>query len=370
MKILYIIPFKLDTNSGVDKKIISQIKSFKKYGVDIDYLETESTTENINYYLNGDYIKSLSKYHFYLSDKFDNYRIAKEIKKMKLNYDYVYIRHFSNPLFVLILRELFKKNIKILMEIPTYPYIGEMIKNSKFPKIKIFLDKILKKLFFKKFVYKIITFSEDRILFGIDCINISNGIDLDRVFLKNEKNKNHNNIVFTIASGFYYWHGIDRFLYSLLEYKKSNIIATNVIFNIIGKGQEEKKLKKIVEDNPLLQDCVIFQGFKSGKDLDEIYDQTDIAIGSLGRHRSGVYTMKALKNREYCAKGLPMIFSENDLDFENVNFLYKVPADESLIDIDDVINWYRNLKVSSSEIREFSKKFSWDIQMKKVIDNI
>lgn len=80
--------------------------------------------------------------------------------------------------------------------------------------------------------------------------------------------------------------------------------------------------------------------------------------------------MKALKNREYCAKGLPMIFSENDLDFENANFVYKAPADESLIDINDVINWYGNLKVSSHEIREFSKKFSWDIQMKKVIDNI
>ena len=80
--------------------------------------------------------------------------------------------------------------------------------------------------------------------------------------------------------------------------------------------------------------------------------------------------MKALKNREYSAKGLPMIYSEIDLDFEGQEFVHKVSHDESLIDIEKIIKWYKNLKVTSEEIRDFSKQFSWDIQMKKVVDEI
>lgn len=125
----------------------------------------------------------------------------------------------------------------------------------------------------------------------------------------------------------------------------------------------------MVKENKL-EKYVIFHGRKCGKELDEIYDSSDIAVGSLGRFRSGLYVMKPLKNREYCAKGLPMIYSETDLDFEGQDFVYKVSHDESLINIGEIIEWYKNLKMSSNEIREYSKLFSWSIQMKKVLDGI
>ena len=106
------------------------------------------------------------------------------------------------------------------------------------------------------------------------------------------------------------------------------------------------------------------------QELDDIYNETDIGVGSLGRHRSGLHTMRALKNREYCAKGIPMIFSEDDPDLRDVPFVYHITPDEKLIDIEKLIVWYENINLEPKDIRKYAKEFSWDIQMKKVIDEI
>lgn len=276
-----------------------------------------------------------------------------------------YIRYFlGNYFFRIYLKKLKGKGIKILLEIPTYPYDGEIKKIN----IKTKLDKKVR-MKLVEYIDKIVTYSSDKEIWGIPCINISNGIDLDKIKLIDKNSKNDNKIVFTSVSNCSFWHGIDRFLYSLLEYKKNNL-ENNIVFNIVGEGEETSKLKKIVENNLLLKDCVIFHGFKSGKELDEIYNETDIGVGSLGRFRSGIVELKSLKNREYCAKGIPMIYSENDLDLDAKKFVFKVENSEKMFNIEDILEWYKSLKLSSEDIRREAKFFSWKFQMKKVIDNI
>ncbi|MGL6115573.1 MAG: hypothetical protein ACRC1R_11205 [Cetobacterium sp.] len=175
--------------------------------------------------------------------------------------------------------------------------------------------------------------------------------------------------MFTSVSNCSFWHGIDRFLFSLIEYSE-NKDKKEIIFNIVGEGNEINKLKKIVSKNEYLLKIVKFHGFKTGDELDEIYNITNICIGSLGRHRSGIKTMRALKNREYCATGLPMIFSEDDPDFRNTSFVYHVNHNEDIIDIKKIIEWYGQMNLSCVEIREYARKFSWDIQMKKILMEI
>ena len=46
----------------------------------------------------------------------------------------------------------------------------------------------------------------------------------------------------------------------------------------------------------------------------------------------------------------------------------KAPADETAIDINSIINFYKKLTSSPIEIRNSIKNLSWDHQMKKVID--
>ena len=67
--------------------------------------------------------------------------------------------------------------------------------------------------------------------------------------------------------------------------------------------------------------------------LDQLFSKADMGIGSLGRHRSGITHIKTLKNREYAARGIPFVYSEIDADFDHCNYVLKVPANETPINI-------------------------------------
>lgn len=357
---------------GVRKKIEFQKKSLKKLGCIISEIKVDFS-ENIQnlFYEDEVLFRSLittgrtfgEKIKKTLSWKKSCLLSVKKIEKEKIQN--IYVRYpGSNKYFIEFLKKIKKLNMKIIIEIPTYPYDEE----SKKIHISKILDKIYRKKLYK-YTDKIVTYSEDKEIWGIPCINISNGIDLDEVKMIDKKTKDRNKIVFTSVSNCSFWHGIDRLLLSLDKYGELND-KREIEVNIVGEGYESNKLKEMVFKSEYLSKIVFFQGVKTGQDLDDIYDKTDIGIGSLARHRSGLKTMRALKNREYCAKGLPMIFSEDDPDLRNVPFVYHVSADEKLIDIELIIKWYENMNLKPEEIREYSKQFSWDIQMKKVIDEI
>ncbi len=253
-----------------------------------------------------------------------------------------------------------KKNIQILIEIPTYPYDGEIsLELSKQYVLSLF-DKFFRENL-KFYVDSIVTFSLDHKIFGIPCINICNGINLDEVRLIKPAFSS-TNFTFTSVSSCYLGHGIDRFLKSLDHFK-----INNLKFNIVGEGPEIPRLKKIVEQSEYLKECVLFLGYLSGEKLDSIYNETNIAVGSLGRHRDGVEILRTLKNVEYTAKGLPTIFSENDPGFIHMPFTFKVESDESLINLPEVIKWRQSLSLDPSEIRSYAKEFSMEKQMERVI---
>lgn len=280
----------------------------------------------------------------------------------------IYIRYvyLANPFFNNFLKKVKEKNRKIILEIPTYPYDGELKNKGILRNIKYGIEKISRNKM-TKYIDKIVTYSEDKIIFQKETINLSNGIDVNKISLINKEEKKE--ISFLMVAGLAFWHGVDRFLYSLLQYKKNNG-KEKIKFHLVGEGSETSKLKKIVEENRELQDVVIFHGFKSGEELDEIYNSSDIALGSLGNHRKGLLDGGGLKNREYCAKGIPFIKAGYDR-FEKCEFIYDVPNDESLLNIENIIEWYKNLKVTPEEIRKYAEdNLTWDKQMKKVIDNI
>ncbi len=355
---------------GVRKKIKAQVKSLEKL---TRSKLIEARIEKENFYFGE---KKIAKYKFKkvffnkILKKIALVKILSRLKKEEYykNIDVIYIRNFKcTPMSISWLRFLKKQDLKILLEIPTYPYDREIRDNNSIViKFLVWLDKVYRKKLYL-YVDKIITFSEDKKIFNIPCINISNGIDLEEVKLI--KKKEHKGVNFISVSQCHFWHGIDRFLYSLLQYRK-NGGKEEIKFYIVGEGSETPKLKKIVEDNIELQDIVIFHGFKSREELDEIYNNSDIALGSLGIHRLKLESVQPLKNREYCAKGLPFVIGFNDPNFKNKEYVYEVSYDDELIDIEKLIKWYKNLEISPEEIRKDAEDFTWDIQMKKVLDNI
>lgn len=364
MKKIFYFSYINQFNIGVKKKIQFQKEALKRNNFNLIDEEIEQNVSKVKLQSNLNLIK---KIFYKIKQKRGWEKICLNIFEIcsKKKVEIIYIRYpGSTKSFIKLLRNLKKNHIKIYIEIPTYPYDQELKKNIIF---KI-TDKYYRRNLIK-YVEKIITYSEDEKIWNIPCINISNGIDLEEIKIIERKNKEIEEIVFTSVSNCSFWHGIDRFLYSLEKYKnlKEKI---NIIFNIVGEGAELKTLRNIVDESDYLLKIVKFKGFQKGGDLDIIYNETDICVGCLGNHRKNIYTIQALKNKEYMAKGLPMIFSEDDPGLRNLDFVYKASHDEELINIEDIIKWYRNLKITSQEIREYANPFSWDVQMKKVIDNL
>lgn len=169
----------------------------------------------------------------------------------------------------------------------------------------------------------------------------------------------------------HFWHGFDRVIKGMYEYYKKPH-AEKVYFDVVGDGAlSEMNMLKLLVKNSGLEKYVKFHGNQSGKELDELFEQADFGIASLGRHRSGITKIKTLKNREYAARGIPFIYSEIDEDFENMPYVMKASADDSPLDIQKIIDFDKTLKLTPSEIREsIVKTLSWKVQMQKVIDEI
>ena len=119
-----------------------------------------------------------------------------------------------------------------------------------------------------------------------------------------------------------------------------------------------------------LEPYVIMHGPLHGEELDIQFERADFAIGSLGRHRSGITYIKTLKNREYAARGFAFTYSEMDEDFDSMPYVWKVPADESPVDIPTLVEFQKSLKTTPLEIRESARPLSWKAQMQKVIEKI
>lgn len=371
LKGLYFVKEELEEYSGVYKKINSQIKALERLGIEMELSYSVKKTKH--YFRKIDnltidefphsFLGRMKKKFFYYN-KLQDYILNKE-------FEFIYVRynHFADKYFINFLKNLKSEGIKIFLEIPTYPY-DEEIKDMK---LKNILKEKKYRYKLKEYVDRIITFSEDDEIFGVKTIKINNGVDIENIKVVN-KNKEQNNyeINFIGVAMISLWHGFDRMILSMAEYYKNNPKEI-VRFHIVGDGDKKvvTELKDLVKKNNL-EEHVMFYGYKSGKDLDEIYNKVDIAVGSLGFSRIGLKGGSPLKTREYIAKGVPIILGYEDISLKNtLDFIYQVPNDESVFDLYKILDWYKNLDKDSTKIRRYAEdNLTWNKQMKKVVDYI
>ncbi|SHH27977.1 glycosyltransferase [Thermosipho atlanticus] len=367
MNLLYLTLTNIERKefAGANKKIEGQIKAFKNHGVKT-YKIAIKNFGLYAFYDNKE--KLLKKSHFknkfeIIERRFLYYKhVIKFIEKQDIKV--VYIRY---PLFDLFFINFVKvcknRGLKILLELPTFPYDKEL------SGIRLFVDK-----FFRRFLYKyvdyIVTYSKHETIFGIRTIKIENGIDVESI--KVSKQAKESNTLDLIGVAYVNkWHGYDRVITGVAEYYKKNP-RKEVVFHIVGNGPELENLK-VLTKKLNLEKYVKFYGFKSGDELDKILDNCDIGIGSLGMHRIGLEKGFTLKLREYCAKGIPFIYGYFDKDFEDFKYSLRVPNDDSPIDIEKIINFYETIKNENyvEKMRKYAiEKLSWNTKIKPVIEKI
>lgn len=375
MKILYFVPMEIKEFDGISKKVLYQVAALRRLEIEVEICCEEIKHNKIfRKIFNKDVIleKSVSNK---VTKQLLYYKYEKMLKYIfENNFDVIYIRYvyMANPCFIKFLKKIKEKNIKVIVEIPTYPYDKELVHKDMIRQIKYFIERKYREKMCN-YVDKIITFSNDDEIFGIKTVKISNGIDPNEISIINKKIKRSiNEINFIGVAGIAFWHGFDRFILSMAEYYK-NSPPKIIKFHIVGNGDKEivNNLKNLVKENKL-EDYVTFYGYKSGKELDEIYNKMDVAVGSLGFYRAETNAGSPLKTREYIAKGLSVILGYTDLSLKNtLDFIYQVSNDESAFDLYKILEWYKNLNITSEEIRKYAENnLSWDIQMKKVVESI
>lgn len=368
MKILFLIFHGFDPNNGISKKISYQLNAFKANGHEAHLCYMDETISKrrivddqiIVDYGNGTKGKVLKRTEF---GSIVDYAIKSKI-------DFVYIRsnHNANPFTIRMVKQMKKAEMKVVMEIPTYPYDQEYFNKSM--RRQLIQDKLFRNQFAKQ-LDGIATFSEEDFIFGQKTIKISNGIDFESVRLKKISNHPTNELHLIGVAEIHRWHGFDRVIQGLANYYAEHK-EIKVYFHIVGyffSPVEREEITNMIKMNHL-EKFIILYGKKHGDELDNIFDKCNFGIGSLGRHRVGIDNIKTLKNREYAARGIPFIYSETDTDFDNQQYVLKAPADESSIDIEKIISFYQQLTVSPKQIRDSIEHLSWKNQMKRVIDAV
>ena len=375
MKILFLVYHGFSDESGISKKIHYQVKGLRQNGheVHLCYYDFDPRGHRCRYVGNkviADYgtgalaaIRSRTQL-----DCIYNYCAVNAIEM-------VYARSFmnANPILFRLFDKLNKRGIKCITEIPTYPYDSEFKGYPLKYKIPLYIDKLFRKALAKK-MEAIVTFSNEETIFGKRTICISNGIDLDSIPIHNPKKQNDIHLI--AVAEIHYWHGFDRLVAGMGEYYKQNPDARKVFFHVVGWEDDRGTTSNgylTVEQTAKkynIGQYVVNHGKLFGDKLDEVFNQCVFAIGSLGRHRSGITNIKTLKNREYAARGIPFIYSETDNDFEDKPYIIKAPADESPVNIRQIIDFIDTHDVNPTEIRNTVEHLSWRFQMEKVVREI
>ncbi len=367
-RLIYISQWGQDTkgiNGGNVKKALSQIKTFEKNGFQVKKVIKDPP----RYISDPSFIdrmvsKAKNFLPFCTNQSIIRYEEVGEA-------DYYYIRFaFYDYYFYKLLREIKSNNpsSKIVIEYSDYPYLVLKGRDPVGDRLVWIRDQFENRRC-KQYIDRIATFHDKSEIEGKPCLKILNGLDVDSIRIKRDREKD-NELHALIVASLQPAHGVDRFIKGMNEYYRT-AHDTRVYLHVVGGGSIIKEIEDLAKP---LGDKVIFHGFLFGDDLDNMYDQCDIGLEILAPHRKQIAVSASLKSREYIARGFPFV-SACTLDINSLGFneYYRVEDSERPIDIEKTVQYYkefsRDYDRKTKQMREFAINYlSMDYAMKEVID--
>ena len=371
MKGLFLVFHGFAAHNGISKKIFSQLAALRACGLDVELCYvTCSADGHWKRMAGGQIVEDFGPgIRGKIGKRIRYGALTRYIREERIGFVYMRGDHNANPFLNRWLGQMKRMGVKVVMEIPTYPYDSEYSHAPLRAKAVLQVDKMFRRAMARR-LYRIVTFSDLPSIFGVPTVQISNGIDFEAIPVKTSENRPGAVIRLTGVADIHFWHGFDRVIEGMAGYYKAPG-REKVEFHIVGGGTvaQLEKLQVLVAQYGL-EDRVIFHGPQSGAGLDAVFESTDMGIASLGRHRCGIDRIKTLKNREYAARGIPFVYSETDSDFDAMPYVIKAPPDESPLDIAAIIRFCRDNRFTPAQIRSSVAELSWTAQMQKVLDEV
>lgn len=348
------------------------MSAMKNLGYDVYFL----AYDNRSYYLiHNDEKKPLKRifathsfvFHHILSYICLYLSVLKVLRMFEWNkYDYAYIRSMPREFFwKRMKKEMWNLGMKIIVENPTY-----MSKGAEEPMFYIrFLNTVLKIFGKDKYttLYTLIGDKTEGCFNGTPAINIDNGIDVD--LFEPRTPISHTGINFIAVGNIAYWHGFDRIIKGLASFKEEDIHLYLVGPDGDGSLSQCMRLAEKMEISHLVHAV----GPKFGEELTSLLNKCDVAFASLAISRKKLESASSLKNREYCARGIPFVFASEDpvLSQHPMEFVMQIPDDETPVPIKKVISFSKGLpnNEAPSIMRRYAEEYmTWESQFKKVFD--
>lgn len=362
MKKGYYIHFQGRQSIGVSKKIDMQMEEFRKY-FEIQEMEVETPARSLVRRIFGLFpTASIAR----------NYQAALEQMETP---DFLYVRRTvadRNYLrFWKRVKERFP-NCKIIIELYTYPYDRDDF--GKWNAWPFYIKELLYRPKLKRYVDRFTTYTEDREIFGIPTLQSSNGINVDSIpQVSGEFSDGQINMIGVAFMQRH--HGYERIMKGLHEYYAKGVPEYRVTLRLVGDGPEKPLYQELVSRYHL-EEYVRFYPTMSGKELDELYDSSDIALVSFGMYKLGFHgKLCALKSRECLAKGMPLITGcDIDVIPEDYPYAKVFPNDESIVDIGEIVALYqriRGLAASKKELADTIRNFAREhVSMEAVMRSV
>lgn len=314
--------------SGVSKKIDAQMKVFKEHFDMRELIIDKKKETKIQRKLRQKILRKKPKMLY-------NEAFLKLDKP-----DFVYIRkQILDADFLEFLKKIKKEfpKCKILMEVPTYPYWNEYPKNKLGERIIEEEKKIIPQL--KGVIDLIVDVGNEKNIFDIPTVNIQNGLDPELVHISSKKERTESINLIAVAK----WrdvHGYERIIRGMIEYYQNGGIR-NIILHMVGNGPETEFYKSLA-DNKLVKNRIKFYGYKTGAELEKIYNEADIGLGVFGFYKTGGTYVSAIKCAEYLMRGLPVVSAVDEsylLGLKGESYL-GFPDDKSTIDMNEIVKFY------------------------------
>ncbi len=350
---------------GVTKKLLLEIRTFKQLGYRVDYIERNDGTAYIHRF-DGTRDMIIKLCGVFYKDQSNIYKTLLTTIPQK-QYSHIYIRyegcHIAMSRF---LYHISGSEVKVVAELPTY--MGKWEPGTSLQgKLRFLLKRLIDKFMPMPFDY-FITFDNHDRLFGKKTIKIENFTDVEKTPVRQtptSKNELHLIGVAMMTPS----HGFDRVIKGMSSYFKNNP-STKVYFHVVGGGMVADDWRKLSVQLGI-DKYVIFEGIKSGQELDELFNNCHMGVATLAIFRKKCKKASELKIREYCARGIPFIYSADEPILKDKGFALKVPHDETEIDIYNIVQFIQNIDMSgiSEQMHAFAlKECSCISQLQKVFN--
>ncbi|KIC01412.1 hypothetical protein OA88_14085 [Flavobacterium sp. JRM] len=364
MKILYIATLSvLNDNLGVLKKIKGQAESMKSDTIIMDvviFYKNESILldkrEFPNYFTFIKYPYSGFKRVFQL---FNLWEMIFKFSRSK-EYDVIYFRNPGSSYYLYLFLKKFKN--KVILE-HNSKELEEIKLRSKLPKFDLW-----KEVFFAKKGYKYAlgnvgkatefsVHQEYKVGYKLNLKTITNGVLVNQI-----QKKTYSNIVINKSINLIFvgntavWHGLERLLLGMKNYNGS----LDYSLFLVGKEETFLEILNKLELKEFINKHIFLTGFKTGEELEKLFDDADCAIGSLGLHRINILNGVPLKHREYLSRGLPFIYSgmDEDIDDSISKYLFNIEANESPVDFSKLLQFINDLNKKEENVSQILTQYA------------